>query len=97
MIDAVYIGLWAWLFCGPLSEGGEVFGGLRRMLSRLPEWAFKPLIGCPKCHAGQLAFWWQAYEATHGRSFDFRFIIVAIMTAILSTAVADIVETWKNK
>ncbi len=96
-MDAIYIGVWAWLFCGPLSEGGEVFGYLRARLSVLPNWVFKPLIGCPKCHAGQLSFWWQVYEATHGRGFDFRFIIVAIMTAILSTAVADIVETWKNK
>lgn len=56
MQAALLISLWAYLFCMPLSEPGEVFGWLRGWLNkRCPEWLFKPLIGCPKCHAGWVA------------------------------------------
>lgn len=52
MICAAFIAFWSHLFCGDWSEPGAVFGWLKAALfNRLPEWLFKPIIGCPMCHA----------------------------------------------
>lgn len=49
-------GVWAYLFTGPLSESGMVFGWLKGTIynnGRTPEWLYLPLVGCAKCSA----FW----------------------------------------
>lgn len=119
MIDAIYIALWAYLFTGPLSEEGQVFGWLRALIYRatcpqvvgrdlqgcnvtkgkrwLPEWLFNPLIGCPKCHAGQVAFWWQVWQVTHGGGFDIPFILIAIGGAYALQTWHQIVEKYLHK
>jgi len=116
---ALYISLWAYLFCVPLSESGQVFGWLSGLIYRLthsqeagrdseeytvlerkrvlPKWLYNPLIGCPKCHAGQVAFWWQVWEVSHGRGFDIPFILIAIAGAYALTTWHLIVEKWLNK
>jgi hypothetical protein len=101
MITALYIslaiGLWAYLFTMPLSEPGQVFGWLRGVLSRLPDWAFNPLIGCAKCHAGQVAFWRQVWSVTHGDGFDIPFILIAIGGAYFLQTWHQIVEKYLHK
>lgn len=84
------VGAWGFLWCGPLTEPGEVFSMARILLSKwvnpktdIRRAIFKVLIGCGKCHAGQVAFWWQVISWHHGNGFDPAFIIIAITTAIL--------------
>ena len=38
-------------------QPGEVLGWYENLISRLPEWIYKPLGGCAKCFAGQIALW----------------------------------------
>lgn len=53
----VLTGVWAFLFTGPLSESGMVFGWLKALVynnGKTPEWLYTPLVVCAKCNA----FWW---------------------------------------
>ena len=86
-LTPLYIALWAYLFCIPLSQPGQVFGWLKGLLSDLPDWLYLPLIGCPKCHAGQVALWWQVWWVWHDALFDFKPILIAIGGAYA-------LETW---
>jgi hypothetical protein len=101
MTDAIYIGLWAHLFCGPLSEDGEFFGWLKRAAyGSLPGWAFKPLIGCAKCHAGQVAFWWQIAVCVQAKNpflFDPKIVLTAIFLAIIFDTLKEVSEAWINR
>lgn len=94
MQNALYISLWAYLFCVPLSEAGQVFGWLRSALSRLPEWLFNPLIGCPKCHAGQVALWWQVWNWHENSEFSLPFVLVAIAGAYALTTWHQMVDKY---
>lgn len=105
MITPLYISLWAYLFCIPLSEPGQVFGWVKWLLykeikpdkSEGREMLFNALIGCPKCHAGQVALWYQVWQATHGRGFDIPFILIAITGAYALSTWHQIVEKHLNK
>jgi len=97
MQTALIISLWAYLFCLPLSEPGQVFGWLRNLIYQMPEWLFNPLIGCPKCHAGQIAFWWQVYCFTQTGEFSLPFILIAITGAYALQTWHLIVEKYLNK
>lgn len=44
---------------------GEILGRYGNLLARLPEWLGKPLGGCSKCFAGQLALWSWFYFRYH--------------------------------
>lgn len=71
----------------PLSEPGEVFGWLKKWLyNALPEWMFKPLIGCPKCHAGWVAI---GHEIWH-----WNFSENSLFLIIVSIAGAYALQTW---
>lgn len=87
---APIIGLWAWLFTGELSKPGSIFAPARSFLFEhlvkgKPEgWrnlAFKILIDCGACHAGQVALWWQLVRSSFGHGFDVPFLIVAMGVA----------------
>lgn len=94
---ALYISLWAYLYTGPLSEAGQVFGFVHRLAYKLPQWLYKPLAGCAKCHAGQVAFWWQVWEWYGGRGFDFRVVLIAVAGAYALTTWHLIIEKWINR
>lgn len=107
MITPLWIGLWAWLFCRPLSESGEVFGWLKNWLyvtiivkSRFSvntgEALVKVLIDCPKCHAGQIAFWWQVIVCFRTGHFSIPFILVSVFVAMCFTDLAELIDKWKN-
>jgi hypothetical protein len=105
MQTALYISLWAYLYCIPLSEPGQVFGGLKTLLYKgiRPEKSegramlYKALIECPKCHAGQVALWWQMWQFSHGRGFDIPFILIAIAGAYALTTWHQIIEKHLNR
>ena len=58
-----------YIYSDVLTEGGMIFNSLYKWLDyqncsgkrRLPEWIFKPIIGCFKCVAGQIALWTYLY------------------------------------
>lgn len=94
---AVIFGMWAFLWCGPLTEPGQVFapvrswitGQFKAPLTPLDEVLLKIIVGCAKCHAGQIALWYQVTRI-FGTGFDISFIIISISTA-------HILETWKSR
>jgi len=102
---ALYISLWAYLYCVPLSEPGQVFGwvkgGLYKTLKPyLNEWRqaiYDVLIGCPKCHAGQIALWYQVWQFSQGRGFDIPFILIAIAGAYALSTWHQIIEKYLNR
>lgn len=77
LIGAI-VGVWAFLFTGPLSESGQVFGWLKSLIYRnLPGWLYMPLIGCAKCNA----FWWGAAVIYDIGQVHFEVLILAVFTA----------------
>ena len=73
-------GVWASLFTGPLSTEGEVFGWLKELVyRRCPEWLYKPLIGCAKCHA----FWLALLICLKHHSLHYETIILAVFVAYI--------------
>lgn len=103
----LWIGLWAWLFCRPLSEPGQVFGWLGNWLyavvvdnaslsENVSHPIYKVLIDCPKCHAGQIAFWWQVVTYFRTGSFSIPFVLSSIFIAICFTDLAELIDKWKN-
>ena len=105
MQTAIYISLWAYLFTMPLSEPGQAFGWLKgRIYIRLRvdendfhTAIYNVLINCAKCHAGQVAFWWQVWSVTHGGGFDIPFILIAIAGAYFLQTWHQIVDRWLHK
>lgn len=90
LIDALLIGTWAFLFTGPLSQPGQIFGALKGFLYQKVgehEWLFNPLVGCAKCHAGQLSLWLPLILAG---GVNLRLVIVSTFTAF-------IFEKWLNR
>lgn len=96
IIDAVLIGGWAWLFCGPLTEANMVFswlpplvrlalnGGQKKALESWAVWIYLPVIGCGKCHAFWLAsaYFWPENAADWPMFFGlWREIVAAVLTA----------------
>ena len=97
MPTALYISLWAYLFTGPLSEPGEMFGGAKAYTYKAcPEWLYKPLAGCAKCHAGQVALWWQKWQFYNTGEFSLPFVLIAIAGAYALQTGHQIVEKYLN-
>lgn len=105
MQTALYISLWAYLYTMPLSESGQVFYWWKSLLyirldtdeSEIQKMLFNALIGCAKCHAGQVAFWWQVFCFCEHRTFSIPFILIAIAGAYALQTWHQIVETWLNR
>jgi hypothetical protein len=102
MTEAVLIGGWAWLFCGPLTEGNMIFswlpplvrlalnGGQRKTLEAWAVLVYLPLTGCGKCHAFWLALAFYGHKAAETGSAIFGFWH-EILAAVLAAA---ILEKW---
>lgn len=87
MQTALYISLWAYLFTGPLTEPGALLYLVRLVAAKLPMWLYLPLVGCAKCHAGQVALWWQIWQFYKYGEFSLPFVLIAI-------AGAYALQTW---
>lgn len=73
-------GIWAFLFTGPLSESGMVFGWLKSFIFRTcPQWVYLPLVGCAKCNA----FWWAVAVSLKQGEANAPVFIIAVFTAYL--------------
>ena len=82
------VGAWAVLWTEIMTEQGAIFGRLKTAYFELfgnserSEFFAKPLLTCPICHAGQLAFWggfaWSFTPFEH-----FAAVVVAMSSALL--------------
>ena len=61
MIDAILLGIAAWVYTHILLKEGMMLGWLGKLISRLPEWLSEPLGGCEYCVAGQFGLWYYLY------------------------------------
>lgn len=76
----IIAGIWAFLFTGPLSQDGEIFGAVKAWIYRTqPEWAYKVLIGCAKCNA----FWWAVLVGLKQGGQQAEIIVLAVFTAYI--------------
>lgn len=84
MKEILAISLWAALFTGPLTEPGQVFGWAKAWVYRSvkSEAMYNVLVGCAKCHAGQVALWYQLIK--NGIKPDIAFIVFCISGAMLA-------------
>lgn len=58
----VAVAISAFVYSVVLTERGHVLDSVNDWLEfRLPEWFYKPLIGCQFCVAGQWALWFFLY------------------------------------
>lgn len=87
-----------------LTQPGEIFAGLNRVLSRLFKTderlnsgrplhpLFKLLIGCEKCIAGQLAFWSYLYVniGDYGVLITIGHILFVCLTIFLAAVIKGI-------
>jgi hypothetical protein len=96
MIEAVIIGIVAWVFCLILIDEGMIFGYWWTVLNKLPVWLSKPLGACEYCFAGQLALWWYIYQSCltgqYNAFYHIAFISVAIFTVKVINELFDFLE-----
>lgn len=57
ILISILIAIAAFTYSEIITEPGEILSKPFQLLERLPEWLFKPLVGCCKCVAGQTALW----------------------------------------
>lgn len=86
----------AYVYAEVLTKPGEVLAGWCSFLCkhlikvtvvncaevRKEHWLFKPLIGCGKCVAGQMALWTYLYD-TYANGFQIGHMVFVISAAIL--------------
>lgn len=81
---ALAVAIGATCFSCLLTKPGMIFGPLDYLASeKLPEWLYKPLIGCQYCVCGQWFLWTYVLLAFRGAvtyvpEFHLIFILVAI-------------------
>ncbi len=67
-ILSIKLAIVAFVYSEVLTEPGMALNWLFHLLNKLPEFLFKPLIGCFKCVSGQMALWvflyfnWNGYD-----------------------------------
>lgn len=62
----------------------RIYLWLKSKLEDKHNWLYYPLIGCPKCNAGQVAFWFYLYQNYY--SYDFFNHIFFTTTTIFLTS-----------
>lgn len=80
----------AYVVAGILTQPGEILSAYGDFLSRLPEWAGKPLGLCAKCFAGQISFWYFPFSGidysiiSHIVAVSFVITFAHILTKLLN-------------
>lgn len=108
-ISSFLIALAAVLFVFVLSEPGEIFGWLRRILFNLFDNdtrinrgedlhpVYKMTIGCEKCVAGQWAFWSMLIINWRAYLVSWKFFIPHLLFVALTISLAMIIAKLYNK
>lgn len=83
------IAISAFVFSNMLTDNGMIFHDLFEWLEeRLPEWIFKPLIGCQYCVAGQWSLWFFIWFAMfRANDYELYLHIWFIMQTIFITKI----------
>jgi hypothetical protein len=97
----VLIGLWAWLWAYVLTSEGELLAPVDLAAQRLlkPDKAawrnaiYKPLIGCPKCHANLVAVIWQIVSLSY-QPITVTALGSAVAFWIVAVSTAEILVRW---
>lgn len=86
----------AYTYSIELTAAGMLFGKLDAYLEEtLPEWLYKPLIGCAKCVSGQLSFWGYFYFCNYiGFTYNLPIHLITVLCTIFFTVI--IVEVYKK-
>lgn len=79
----------AFVYSNMLTEEGMIFNSLFETLEeKLPEWLFKPLIGCQYCVAGQWSLWFFIYYAIfEAKDYELYVHIWFVMQTIFITKI----------
>lgn len=68
----VAIAISAFVYSIILTDNGQILNGIADYLERkLPEWLYKPLIGCQYCVSGQWALWFYFYVCFVEQRFNY--------------------------
>ncbi len=92
MIETIAIAIWSYMFTGPWSDEGKVFGWLKSLIHKRLRALYMPLIGCATCHAVWAALLWQLVT----NDFSFIQVVSASFLALLLDDFHTIRERWKN-
>jgi hypothetical protein len=91
MLGTIAIAVITALFIRITTEPKEILSFYMRLIERLPEWLFKPLGGCAKCFAGQVALW------TYPVICDEYILYVHLVTVMASVVVTYYLNLIINK
>jgi hypothetical protein len=98
VIEGLAVALVAYVYAVILTEPGMIlnawFNFLDIKLGRRNHWLFKPLIGCFKCVAGQMALWY--YLFTYYQHYNLLHHIFIICLSIQASILINKLNTWNQ-
>jgi hypothetical protein len=87
-ITTVLIGLCSWVYVDILTRDNMIFGKASKYLnSKLPDYLWKPIIGCSYCVSGQISLWW--YFAFYFEEYSFFEHIVFVCISIFVVSIIN--------
>lgn len=91
ILYSLLIAITGFVYSNLLTEEGHIFHGLKNFLKEhLPEYLYKPVIGCERCVTGQLALWVYLYF----NYADYNFVNHIIFISLSIFLVAIITKIW---
>jgi len=96
MILTITVALWAYMFTGPWSDPGKVFGWLKSLIYKHARAIYLPAIGCPSCHAVWVMGIIQLCNYLKNGDFSLLAILAASFFALLFEDFHQIRDRWKN-
>lgn len=96
LLQAMGVALVAFVYAEVLTLPGMLLNGWYNWLERkAPGYLFKPLAGCYKCVAGQLALWCYVYN--YWQVYSLQVHVFYVCFAIFSAIVINKLHTWTQK
>lgn len=83
-IEAYLISVTAIIYSEVLTDNGMILERLYVLLDKLPDWLFKPLIGCVKCVSGQIACWYFIFNHEYSLISHIAFMSFVIWLTIFN-------------
>jgi hypothetical protein len=92
-LEAIAVALVAFVYAEILTAPGMLLNSWYNYVARnAPDFLFKPLAGCIKCVAGQLALW--VYMVNYWHSYSIQAHVFYICFAIFITLLLNKIHTW---
>lgn len=93
IVTAFSLALCSLVYSVILTESGMILNKVYLRLSHvLPDWLFKPLIGCGRCVSGQAAVWYSIYLLLIHSVIINIFVLIALTLFIF--IILDKLYTW---